>query len=80
MSEETFKNNDEKVNYYTGLPSFTVLMTLFQFLQPFIPKSQTAMSQLQQCILVLTRLRLNLAMSDLAYRFNISNATVRIQT
>ena len=76
MSEEAFKNDDEKVKYYTGLPTFAVLMTLFQFTQPFIPNSRTAMSKFQQCILVLARLRLNLAVSDLAYRFNISKATV----
>ena len=34
------------------------------------------MSQFQQCILVLARLRFNLAVNDLAYRFNISKATV----
>ena len=76
LSEESFRNEDDKVKYYTGLPSFAVLLTLFQFLQPFLPKTRTVLTHFQQYILVLQKLRLNLTMMDLAYRFNVSKATV----
>ncbi|KAL3877900.1 hypothetical protein ACJMK2_035543 [Sinanodonta woodiana] len=39
ISEETFKNDDEKVKLYTGLPSFVVLMTLFNFIEPDLTQS-----------------------------------------
>ena len=48
----------------------------FQFLQPYLPKSQTVLTHFKQCILVLQKLRLNLTMMDLACRFNVSRATV----
>lgn len=46
ISEETFRNDDNKVKYYTGLP------TIFQFLQPHVPIRRTALTQFQQFILV----------------------------
>ena len=70
-----FKGDDTKVKYYTGLPTYAVLLTLFQFLEPLILK-RTSLTKFQQYILVLIRLRLNLAMMDLSYRFNVSQATV----
>ena len=58
MSPETLENNNEKVKYYTGLPSYAVLSTLLQYLESFIPTSGTALTKFQQCMLVLARLRL----------------------
>ena len=70
-----FKDDDTKVKYYTGLPTYAVLLTSFQFLEPLILK-WTSLTKVQQYILVLIRLRLNLAVMDLSYRFNVSQATV----
>ena len=75
ITEEMFKDDDTKVKYYTGLPTYAVLLTLFQFLEPLILK-RTSLTKFQQYILVLIRLRLNLAVMDLSYRFNVSQATV----
>ena len=32
-----FEGRDEKVLYYTGLPTFKILLTLFVYLEPFLP-------------------------------------------
>ena len=36
LSEKSFKNNDEKVLFYTGHPNFALIMTLFHFLESFV--------------------------------------------
>ena len=51
MSPETLENDNEKVKYFTGLPSYAVLSTLFQYLESFIPTSGTALTIFQQCML-----------------------------
>ena len=75
ITPETFTDND-KCKHYTGL-IYVTLMSLFQFLEPHI--SQTARSHLtkfQKLVLVLMRLRLNLGVQDLGYRFNVTPSCV----
>lgn len=77
FSPETFENNEEKAKFYTGLPNFLVLMQVFRLCEPYITStSLSALSKFEQFILVLIRLRLNLPLQDLAYRFSVSCATV----
>lgn len=77
ITPDFFEGNDERVKYYTGLPSFLTLMTIFNFLEPFLPGSgRTALTKFQKLVLVLMKLRLNLPVQDLAYRFNVSKSTV----
>ncbi|KAK7922721.1 hypothetical protein WMY93_009623 [Mugilogobius chulae] len=77
LTPETFNGNDEKTKFYTGLPSFFVLMHIFQLCEPYITVSTlSALSKFEQFIMVLMRLRLNLQIQDLAYRFMVSSATV----
>ncbi|KAK3600541.1 hypothetical protein CHS0354_036100 [Potamilus streckersoni] len=40
MNQESFCDNEEKVKYYTGMPSYMTLMTLFEFVAPYIPTSR----------------------------------------
>lgn len=76
FTPETFQSN-EKTRFYTGLPNFLVLMQIFQLCEPYITTtSLSALSKFEQFIMVLMRLRLNLQLQDLAYRFNVSKATV----
>ncbi|XP_021371061.1 uncharacterized protein LOC110461752 [Mizuhopecten yessoensis] len=76
ISEDSFKD-DKKVNYYTGLPGFLTLMSLFEFLMSDIPDgNRSSLTKFQKLILVLMRLRLNLPVQDLAYRFDVSQATI----
>jgi len=70
-----FQNDDDRVKYYTGLPNFKVLTTVFEFLHEYV-KCGKSLSHFQEFVIVLAKLRLNLGLQDLAYRCNISIATV----
>ena len=41
LNEEAFKDKDEKVTYFTGLPSWQMLYTIFQFVKPFLKVHST---------------------------------------
>ena len=76
FTQEAFQNNQDKTNFYTGLPNFLVLMQVFQLCEPYIPCSPlSALSTFEQLILALLRLRLNLSLQDLAFRFKVSCST-----
>ena len=77
FTQEAFQKNEDKTKFYTGLPNFLILMQMFDLCEPYISASSlSALSKFQQLILVLMRLRLNLPLKDLAYRFKISPSTV----
>lgn len=76
FSEQTFKNNDEKTKFYTGLPNYKTLMSVFNLTSHCIKRNfQNGLESFSEFILVLLRLKLNLTLQDLAYRFDISVAT-----
>ena len=73
---EWFEGKNEKVLFYTGLPNFEILMTLFNFLVVVLKQPvNSALTQFQEFSLTLMRLRLNLTLTDLAYRFVVSKTT-----
>ncbi|XP_038063975.1 uncharacterized protein LOC119734513 [Patiria miniata] len=74
INEQYFKD-DDKVKFYTGLPTHTVLMAVFNFVLPKIPVRKI-LTPFQQLVLVLLKLKLNLKHKDLAFRFQVSEATV----
>ncbi len=76
LSEQFFKDDDNRVKFYTGLPSFTMLMALFVFVSPFVDISRTALPPFQQFLMVLMKLRLNLGNQYLAYQFGIHQSNV----
>ncbi|XP_013406439.1 uncharacterized protein LOC106170924 [Lingula anatina] len=72
-----FENDDEKVRYYTGLPNYPVLKSLYDYIETdIILHHKSVLDKFQQLILVLMKLRLNLANQDLAVRFGVSDSTV----
>lgn len=75
--ESYFNDDDEKVRFYTGLPSFSVLMSTFNHVAPHDLSRSKILNQFQEFILVLIRLRLNVFLQDLAYIFEISRRTVQ---
>ena len=74
--EECFKNNDQKVRFFTGLHSWCTPNTLFKFGEPSLNSTpRCTFSPFQQLMLTLIRLRLNLSGLHLSYIFKISPST-----
>ena len=68
--------NDEKTQFYTGLPNFLILMHVFNFAHSYVKStSRNVLTQFQELVLVLMRIKLSLPLQNLAYRFDISVST-----
>ena len=77
LSEKSFRDNDVKVKYYTGLPNFAILMALFNSLVPCVENGNgSVLSRFQQMMVVLMKLHLNLGDQDIAFRFGVNQSTV----
>ena len=73
---ETGMMNPAKVNFYTGLPSFSILTILVNLVGPHLKRFNIHINSFQMVVLTLMRLRLNMSIQDLAYRFDVSMSTV----
>ncbi|KAK3543401.1 hypothetical protein QTP70_020422 [Hemibagrus guttatus] len=77
LTEASFKNDPEKVQFYTGLPNYFVFETVMWLLLPHMKGDKNAkLSKFQQLLLTLMRLRLDLRNQDLAYRFGVKVSTI----
>uniref|UniRef100_T1IH89 Transposase Helix-turn-helix domain-containing protein n=1 Tax=Strigamia maritima TaxID=126957 RepID=T1IH89_STRMM len=78
LSEESFAENEALTHFYTGLPNYKMLKCIFNFISPHISSSghNSTLTKFQRMMIVFLKLRLNLRMKDLAYRFGVSIATV----
>ena len=77
LNKDLFKNNDERVHYYTGLTNWNLLLILIQFVHPFLNvHGQSSLSAFQQVTMTLMRLRVGHSGQDLGYRFGIHRSTV----
>ena len=71
-----FLSDDSKVHYYIGLTKCALLLSTFEFvMKPFCNGEKWAFYW-HSFLIVLLKLRLNLGLQDLAYRLNVSLATV----
>ena len=76
FTEESFSvNGKDYVKFYTGLTDFDVLKTVFDIVAPPV-LYKTKLTQFQEFLLTLIKLRLDLPYKDLAYRFGLSLTTV----
>lgn len=76
LDENFLKDNDSKVKYYTGLPSFSLLMGVLMQVIPSLPKTkERKLSHFQMLLLTLMRLRLDLPVEHVAHLFDISRQT-----
>ncbi|XP_014669650.1 PREDICTED: uncharacterized protein LOC106810726 isoform X2 [Priapulus caudatus] len=76
LTEASFKNNDEKTKFYTGLTNFLVLQQIMSMCGGFIHSGTVnSLTKFQELLLVLIRLRLNVPFQDLGYRFGVSRST-----
>ncbi len=76
FDETYFANDDAKVRFYTGLPAYDVLQTVYQNVSEFVVRKSPTLTKFQEFVLTLMKLKLNMPMQDLAYRFRISLSTV----
>lgn len=73
--EEEFRNDDKRVKFYTGLPSLDTLKVIFFRIVPFVTRKPQHLTPFQEFVMTLMKLRLNMPLEDLAYRFNVSVST-----
>ncbi|XP_059902903.1 uncharacterized protein LOC132453873 [Gadus macrocephalus] len=76
MDEESLKEDNMKVKYYTGLPCFGLLMSMLSTVMPCLPTSVRTLTPFQMVFLTLMRLRLNLPLQHLAYIFHVDKRVV----
>ena len=78
LSEELLVDNDKMAKYYTGLPSYEVLKTIFDLVVIGVPSSQSASScsLFQQFLIVMIKFHLNLGDQDIACRLGVNQSTV----
>ena len=71
--------NNKLIVFYTGLPNSKVLRVLFNFVVEGAPISScnTKLSSFEEFMVTVIKLRLNLPMQDLAFRFGVSCSTVQ---
>ena len=76
FDENWFMGDNDKVSFYTGLPGFDVLMTVFRHVSPHVLRKSMTLTKFQEVIMTVMKLRLSMPFQDLAYRFGISRPTV----
>lgn len=74
---ESFKDNDKKTKFYTGLPCFNTAKALFELLEKDLPliHHNTKISKFQMFLLTLMKLRNDFSFRELGYKFNVSEST-----
>ena len=73
------RDDDKRTKFYTGLTTFYLFQTLFNFVVPLVQMLQKMpgkLSLVDEFLMVLMKLRLGLLNEDLGYRFGVSNSTV----
>lgn len=76
FDQNYFRDDNVKVSFYTGPPTYEVLEATFIHVSPFVKRRTQCLSLFQRMIMVLMKLRLNVPHQDLAYRFGVSQSTV----
>ncbi|CAH3118147.1 unnamed protein product [Pocillopora meandrina] len=71
-----FVQNEEKVKFYTGLPSFDILQNVFEHVSQFVAYKSQNLTTFQEFVMTLIKLKLDAPHQDLSYRFNVSLSTV----
>ena len=74
--DQEYFDSDVKVRFYTGLPSYEVLMVVFEHVSSHVSRKTQNLSRFQEFVMVLFKLRLNVPLQDLAYHFMVSVTTV----
>ena len=70
--DQDYFHSDEKVRFYSGLPSYEILMVVSHEVAPHLACITKSLNRLQEFMIALIKLRLE----DLAFRFMIFRPTV----
>ena len=76
FDERSFLVDDAKVHYYTGFSNSGLLKSTFEFVMKEFADGERRSYCWRSFIVVLLKLRLNLGLQDIAFRLNVSVATV----
>ncbi|KAL1483791.1 hypothetical protein MTO96_032957, partial [Rhipicephalus appendiculatus] len=77
MTEEMLRRCEPKVIYYTGLSSFNTLQAVFKLLERYVPHGvNNSLTKFQEFVIFMMKMKLCLPNADIAFRFNVSEATV----
>ncbi|XP_048242477.1 uncharacterized protein LOC125374847 [Haliotis rufescens] len=69
------KTNDKQLSFYTGLQNVSVFMDICSETSHHVNRKKNKLSDEDELLLTLMKLRKNLCMQDLAYRFGISKSS-----
>lgn len=75
LDENGFRDDNDKVRFFTGIPSFMIMTTVFAMVIPFV-KASKKLSPFQMCLLTCMRMRMNLSIQFLGYLFGVSSSSV----
>lgn len=76
QSQAELERNEDKVKFYTGVANFRLLMCVFTHVAVCVPVSANkVVDQFTEFLMTIIRLRLNVLLRDLAYRFKVSEST-----
>uniref|UniRef100_A0A9J8AK22 THAP-type domain-containing protein n=1 Tax=Cyprinus carpio carpio TaxID=630221 RepID=A0A9J8AK22_CYPCA len=76
MNENFLSGDDNRVKYYTGLPTYLMFQTLLLSLTPYLPQgSLKKLSPFQLVLMTLMRLRLDLPIQHLGRLFRVHRTT-----
>ncbi|XP_072142343.1 uncharacterized protein [Dermacentor andersoni] len=77
MTQSSLQEDDKRVKFYTGLPSYAMLIAIFNIVEGSVSHGgRNSLTKFQEFLVTLIRLRLGVPLQDLTYRFCVSQATV----
>ena len=76
LTRKSFEGNGTKVQYFTGIHHFVMLIAVFNFIVSCVETNSNTLPHFQQFLMTLMKLRLNSGDQDLAYRFGVCQSTV----
>ena len=65
--DRQYFKSDDKVRFYTGLPSYQVLLATLKHVAPHVSRRTQTLDPFQEFVMVLMKLPLNVPFQDLAY-------------